>query len=107
MIPCVSLNSHSFNNHFIDTPISAQLVAQEIAYVIDMARHQGQNLEDLVSEILDDDPILDSVQRRWLSNIIIQAWKNLPYSPAKNFSTDNYLHLNHRDTSLSTTVSTS
>ncbi len=106
MIPCVSLNSHSFNNHFIDAPISAQLVAQEIAYVIDMARRQGQNLEDLVSEILDDDPILDSVQRRWLSNIIIQAWKNLPYSSAKNFSTDKYNRLNHRDTLLSTTIST-
>ncbi len=107
MIPCISVNNHNFNNNFVENTISVELVAKEIAYVINTARHQGKNLEDLVSEILDDDPILDSVQRRWLSNIIIQAWKNLPYSSAKNSSTDKYNRLNHRDNSLSTIISTS
>jgi hypothetical protein len=104
MIPCLSLNSHTFNN-FLDHQVSPQIVAEAIAYVVNISRCQGKTLEDLVTEILAEDPILDQSQRRWLSNIIIQAWKNLPSAEAKNYSSDS--NFKYRDTSLSTTLSTS
>jgi len=104
MIPCISAHSHSLNSANKKN-ISPQLVAQEIAMVIEFARSQGQSLEDLIGEILAEDPILNKDQRRWLSNIIIQAWKNLPSSKQNNIK-DNHLSFNYCDNSPSTTLAT-
>ncbi len=105
MIPCISAHSHSLNSSH-KNKISPQLVAQEIAFVIETARSQGQSLEELIAEILAEDPILNKDQRRWLSNIIIQAWKNLP-SPKQNKIKDHHLSFNYRDNSSSTTLAAS
>lgn len=73
MIPCfdVDIDSSSMTtNH----SISEEMVAQAIANVVKSARYQGKSLEDLIAEVLQDDPILDSVQRQWLSKIVTQAW---------------------------------
>jgi hypothetical protein len=61
-----------------NTPVSEETVATAIAGVIHLARKNGQTLEDLTAEILAEDPILDQVQRHWLSKIISQAWESFP-----------------------------
>ena len=107
MISCSSVNSPTLNR-LPAHQVSPQLVAEAIASVISMARNQGQTLEDLVAEILAEDPILDQVQRRWLSKIIIQGWENLPSLEEEyNPSTDNHLNVNYRDTSTTAALSTS
>ncbi len=58
--------------------ISEELVAAAIAGVINIARSQGQSLDDLTSEVLADDNILDVQQRRWLRDMVAEAWATLP-----------------------------
>lgn len=58
-------------------PVNEETLAVAIAGLVKMARSQGQSLEDLTAEVLEDDPILDRTQRRWLSEIVTQAWKTL------------------------------
>lgn len=106
MIPCLSLHLRT-SSHLANERVSLQLVAEAIAFVIDTARNQGQTLDDLVNEILAEDPILNQLQRRWLSNIIIQAWKNLPSSTTENFNSENHLNLNYGDSSSPDALSTS
>ena len=59
-------------------PIDEELIVAAITGVIKIARSQGQSLDELKAEVLSEDPLLDQVQRRWLSNIVAQAWKSLP-----------------------------
>ena len=59
-------------------PVDEELVAAAIAGVIQIARQQGQSLDDLTAEVLAEDSLLDQAQRRWLSDIVTQAWKSLP-----------------------------
>jgi len=59
-------------------PVDEELVAAAIAGVIQIARSQGQSLDDLTAEVLEEDSLLDQAQRRWLSDIVAQAWKTLP-----------------------------
>ncbi|WP_066346707.1 hypothetical protein [Geminocystis sp. NIES-3708] len=75
MIPCFHFDFPPPNP---DNPVSEEVVAEAIACVVESARYQGQSLDDLVAEVLQDDPILDQVQRQWLSKIVTQAWRNLP-----------------------------
>jgi hypothetical protein len=58
-------------------PVTDELVATAIAGVIKMARDREQSLEDLTAEVLEDDNVLDLVQRRWLSDVVAQAWQHL------------------------------
>ena len=58
-------------------PDDEEMIAAVIAGIIRMARAQGQSLDDLTEEILAEDPILDQVQRRWLSQLLTNAWQNL------------------------------
>lgn len=55
--------------------VTEEIIAVAIAGVVQMARQQGRSLEDLQAEILQDDFILDIVQRRWLKELIIKAWE--------------------------------
>ena len=57
--------------------VSEELVAAAIAGVIKIARSQGRSLEELRAEVLADDNLLDQVQRRWLSDVVAQAWDGL------------------------------
>ena len=58
--------------------VSEEIVAEAITNVIATARCQGQSLEDLLTEVLAEDPQLDHGQRLWLSKIVQQAWQILP-----------------------------
>jgi hypothetical protein len=57
-------------------PIDEELVAVAIAGVIKLVRSQGQSLEELTSQVLAEDALLDKQQRRWLSQVVAQAWEN-------------------------------
>ena len=57
-------------------PVDEELVAAAIAGVIKIVRAQGQSLENLTAEVLADDTLLDLQQRRWLSDIVTQAWES-------------------------------
>ncbi|KGF74048.1 hypothetical protein DO97_00620 [Neosynechococcus sphagnicola sy1] len=58
--------------------VDEELIAAAIVGVIQIARSQGQSLEDLTTEVLKDDSLLDAAQRRWLSSVVTQAWESLP-----------------------------
>ena len=57
-------------------PVDEELVASAIAGVIRIVRAQGQSLEELTAQVLADDSVLDQQQRRWLSQVVAQAWEN-------------------------------
>jgi hypothetical protein len=59
-------------------PVDEELIATAIAGVVQIARSKGQSLEDLTAEVLADDSLLDWQSRRWLSDIVTQAWRTLP-----------------------------
>jgi hypothetical protein len=59
-------------------PVDEELVAAAIAGVIQIARSQGQSLDDLMAQVLAEDSLLDQVQRRWLSDLVAQTWASLP-----------------------------
>lgn len=58
--------------------ISEEIIATAIAGVVQIARRQGQSLEELTESILQDDLVLDLDRRKWLSTMIVQAWDILP-----------------------------
>ncbi|MBS9390805.1 hypothetical protein BMF77_02566 [Dolichospermum sp. UHCC 0315A] len=57
-------------------PVDEELVAAVIAGVIRVVRAQGQSLDQLTTQVLADDKMLDRQQRRWLSQLVAQAWEN-------------------------------
>lgn len=57
-------------------PVSEELVAAAIAGVITIVSAQGQSLEQLTAQVLADDSLLDLEQRRWLSDLVTQAWES-------------------------------
>ncbi|MBP0020379.1 MAG: hypothetical protein J7647_22845 [Cyanobacteria bacterium SBLK] len=59
-------------------PIDEELIAAAIAGVVKIARSQGQSLDDLTEEVLCDRGVLDRAQRRWLSELVVRAWDNIP-----------------------------
>ena len=58
-------------------PVDEELVAVAIAGVIKLVRSQGQSLEELTNQVLAEDAVLDKQQRRWLSQVVAQAWNNI------------------------------
>ena len=59
--------------------INEEKIASAIAGVVQIARQQGQSLDDLTAGILKDDLLLDWDRRKWLSELIVQAWALLPF----------------------------
>jgi hypothetical protein len=59
-------------------PVNEELIVAAIAGVVRLARSKGQTLDDLTAEVLADDLLLDRDSRRWLSDIVAQAWQTLP-----------------------------
>ena len=59
-------------------PVDEELVAAVIAGVIIVVRSQGQSLDQLTTQVLADDKMLDRQQRCWLSQLVAQAWENFP-----------------------------
>jgi hypothetical protein len=64
--------------------VNEEVIASAIASVVQMARQQQQSLEQLTESILRDDRILDPERRKWLSQMIIQAWNILPLQEDNN-----------------------
>jgi hypothetical protein len=64
----------------LDTPnlITEELIAAAIAGVVNSARAEGQSLADLTSLVLAEDSELDRMTRQWLSEIVAEAWQELP-----------------------------
>lgn len=60
-----------------ENPVDEELIAAAIAGVVQMARAQGQTLDDLTAQVLADDHCLEPAQRRWLSAIVAQAWQSI------------------------------
>lgn len=58
--------------------VDEETIANAIAGVIKIARQQGQSLEELTADVLQDDCVLDLDRRQWLSELIAQAWVMLP-----------------------------
>ncbi|MBD1834131.1 hypothetical protein H6F74_04865 [Trichocoleus sp. FACHB-90] len=58
-------------------PVDEELVAAAIAGVINIARQEGQSLDELTAQVLAEDGLLDPAQRSWLSDIVAQAWASL------------------------------
>ena len=73
-IPATTEEILALNNKSINEDV----VITAIAGVINIAREEGQSLEDLQQQILQDDLILDLLQRRWLKDFIAKAWEVLP-----------------------------
>jgi hypothetical protein len=63
-----------------ENPVNEELIAAAIAGVVQIARSQGQTLDELTAEVLADDHWLEPSQRRWLSAIVAQAWQSLDHS---------------------------
>ncbi|MBF2005229.1 hypothetical protein ACF3DV_06325 [Chlorogloeopsis fritschii PCC 9212] len=61
-------------------PIDEELVARAIAGVVKIVRAQGQSLDELTAQVLAEDSVLDQQQRRWLSQVVAQAWKSFSES---------------------------
>ena len=61
-----------------DSSVSEEVVATAIAGVVKIARQQGQSLEDLTTGVLQDDCVLDLDRRKWLCELVTQAWIILP-----------------------------
>ncbi|MDX2242008.1 MAG: hypothetical protein NW224_15085 [Leptolyngbyaceae cyanobacterium bins.302] len=57
--------------------INEELIASAIVGVIQVARSNGQSLDELKTEILADDALLDLQQRRWLSEVVAVAWQEM------------------------------
>jgi hypothetical protein len=57
-------------------PRTEELILNAIAVVIEAARSQGQSLEDVKSEVLADDAMLEPQQRKWLSDVVSQVWES-------------------------------
>ncbi|NBO31544.1 MAG: hypothetical protein EBV05_08095 [Cyanobacteria bacterium WB6_1B_304] len=59
-------------------PNNEELVASAIAGIIHITRCQGRSLEDLVTELLAEDLLLEKSQRQRLSEVVARAWEKLP-----------------------------
>lgn len=58
--------------------VNVEIIISAIASVVQLARQQGQSLEELTANILQDDRVLDLDRRKWLSDLITQVWILLP-----------------------------
>ena len=58
--------------------VNEEIIATAIAGVVNVARQEGKTLEELISGVLQDDRVLDMERRKWLSNLVTQAWRMLP-----------------------------
>lgn len=53
-------------------------LARAIAGVIEQSRARGRSWDDLADLLLQDDALLDKEQRRWLRDLMAEAWHHWP-----------------------------
>ncbi len=58
--------------------VNEEIIALAIADVVNIARQQGQSLEDVTADVLQDHSLLELNVRQWLSELVAQAWKIIP-----------------------------
>ncbi len=59
-------------------PVDEELIVAAIAGVINIARAEGQSLEELKAQVLSEDRLLDQSTRKLLSDLVTRAWECLP-----------------------------
>ena len=64
-------------NSSSDKSVSEAHIATAILNVIETARSKGQSLEDVMTELMADDALLDPKSRYLLGDILTQAWNTL------------------------------
>lgn len=57
-----------------ENPVNEELIAAAIAGVVQVARSQGQSLEEITAQVLAEDSLLNQSTRRWLSEVVTLAW---------------------------------
>jgi len=57
-----------------ESPVNEELIAAAIAGVVQVARSQGQSLEEVTAQVLAEDSLLNPSTRRWLSEVVALAW---------------------------------
>jgi hypothetical protein len=57
--------------------VNEELIATAIVGVVMIARSSGQSLDQLQAEVLADDALLDTQNRHWLSELVVETWKKL------------------------------
>lgn len=57
-----------------ESPVNEELIAAAIAGVVQVARSQGQSLEEVTAQVLAEDSLLNRSTRRWLSEVVALAW---------------------------------
>lgn len=68
-----------------ENPVDEELIAAAIAGVIKVARSQGQSLEEITAQVLAEDSLLDQATRRWLSEVVAQAWASFGQESINDF----------------------
>jgi hypothetical protein len=58
-------------------------LVEALQVVVRSARAQGQTLDDVMAEVLADDPLLSANQRQILSEIVAKAWEQIPEERAE------------------------
>jgi hypothetical protein len=70
------VNPNVLSDSYDSSPVTEELIAAAIAGVVNSARAQGQSLDELTGLVLAEDQDLDRMTRRWLSEIVAEAWKD-------------------------------
>ncbi len=64
-----------------DAPSNPETLARAIVGVVQVARNQGQSLDDLTAEVLREDHLLDPQQRSRLRDWVVRAWQGFSETP--------------------------
>lgn len=70
------VNPNVLSSSYDSSPVTEALIAAAIAGVVNSARAQGQSLDELTGLVLAEDQDLDRITRRWLSEIVAEAWQD-------------------------------
>jgi hypothetical protein len=70
------VNPNVLSGSYDSSLVTEELIAAAIAGVVNSARAQGQSLDELTGLVLAEDQELDWVTRRWLSEIVAEAWQD-------------------------------
>jgi hypothetical protein len=67
----------AYSNGTSERVSTEEQLATAIMDTVGDARARGQSLEELIAQVLAEDPELDKFTRRWLSEIITEAWHDV------------------------------
>jgi hypothetical protein len=76
-MPNPTLPSHQNNTVPPHPPQTQELVAIALATVVKEAQANGKSLSELQAQVLEEELILDNQTRRWLSQLVTEAWHSI------------------------------